>query len=228
MRSMPARPRRAALFVGWIVSLVLAASLPPLTSAAAAASVNPDGVGSVVMFGAGLAVNTALAVTIGLILLLRVPGNRVGSLLYASGPLLASIGVGWAATYLFGASGGPSDVRAGLAGLWTGIVSPIAFFVAFTAVGIFFPDGRLPMPSWNQPFRALVAGFAVSSVLFVIAPWPAEVDDPLNPLALPGVPVEVSQLATAMSTISLIGSFVLARHRRSSAGAAREESSVPR
>jgi hypothetical protein len=205
-----AAARSWVLVAGWTVATLLAASVPAIATAAAAATDDPGAMGSSAPFATGVGGLAFLTATVGLILLLRVPGNRVGSLMYVGGPLLASGIAGWGLTVLFEASGGPADARAGLAALWSGLVMPVAIFVAFTAVGIYFPDGHLPSQRLRVPFAVLIVGFMASSVLYAIAPWPSEGGFPVNPLAVPGVPVAVWELTFGLSSLSLLASFGLA------------------
>jgi hypothetical protein len=208
---MPAAARSWVLVAGWTVATLLAASFPPLAAAAAAATDDSGGAGFFVLFAIALAAIAFLTATVGLVLLLRVPGNRVGSLMYVGGPLFAASCIArWGVPVLFETSAGPTDAGAGLVALWGGLVLPLAIFVGFTAVGTYFPDGQLPSRRLRVPFGVLIVGFMASSVLYAVAPWPSEGEVPANPLALPGLPVAVSELAVGMNSLSLLASFGLA------------------
>ena len=77
----------------------------------------------------------------------------------------------------------------------------------FPAVGILFPDERLPGPRWRAPIAACVVALGIGTILQTIAPWPLEGDFTIpNPLAVAGVPVELFELGAG---VAAVGSFVL-------------------
>ena len=196
------------LTMGWLGGLALALAILPLGIAADAVSDDPAG--SVLPFASGISVLAAFTMTVGFILSLRAPGNRVGTLQYVGGLLMASVLVAWMATVLLESSNGPSDILAGLTALWGYVMLPIAIVLAFTAVGVYFPDGHLPGPRWRVPVGVLVGALAVSSVITSLTPFPVAGNLALNPIALAGMPVVVSGLASALTGVALIGSFVAA------------------
>ncbi|MDH4043844.1 MAG: hypothetical protein OEW06_05230 [Gemmatimonadota bacterium] len=205
---MHGRVGRWVLTTGWLGGLALALAILPLGIAADAVSADPAG--SVLPFASGISVLAAFTMTVGFILSLRAPGNRVGTLQYVGGLLLASVLVAWMATVLLEASNGPSDVLAGLTALWGYVMLPIAVVLAFTAVGVYFPDGHLPGSRWRIPVGALVGALVVSLVITAFTPFPAAANLALNPIAMAGIPVALSELANILTGVALIGSFVAA------------------
>jgi hypothetical protein len=220
-----ARPRHAQRWLvvaGWVGAVALSAALIPLAVAAEAVATDSSDTGGFVPFVIAIATVGVAEATTGTILLLRVPGNRVGALLYIGGPLIVSCIVGWSGTVLRTVAYGTDDVLGGLALVWSGIMLPIAIVIAFPAVGICFPDGRLPGRRWRVPVGAIVALFAGSAVLLVVSPWPAQPDTAVNPFSIEAVPAGAYDLAQAMGSLAMFGSFIVAaaavvvRWRRSS------------
>jgi hypothetical protein len=199
---------RWVLTTGWFGGLALALAILPLGIAADAVSDDPAG--SLVPFASGISVLAAFTTTVGFILRLRVPANRVGTLQYVGGLLLASVLAAWMATVLLEASNGPSDVLAGLTALWGYVMLPIAIVVAFTAIGVYFPDGHLPGPHWRIPIAVLVGALALSSVITSLTPFPVAGNLALNPIAVAGIPVALSGFANILTGVALIGSFIAA------------------
>ena len=199
---------RWVLTMGWLGGLALALAIVPLGIAADAVSDDPAG--NLLPFASGISVLAAFTTTVGFILSLRVPDNRVGTLQYVGGLLLASVLVAWMATVLLEASSGPSDVLAGLTALWGYVMLPIAIVLAFTAIGVYFPDGHLPGPHWRIPIAALVGALVLSSVITSLTPFPIAGNLALNPIAKAGMPVVLSGLASALTGVALIGSFIAA------------------
>ena len=127
-------------------------------------------------------------VVVGAILVIRVPGNPVGWLLWASGAGLAwgAAGVGYT-THSAVVCGGclPATVPIALAANtgFAPIVGAVAIFLP-----LLFPDGRLPAPRWR-----LVAWLAVISIsLFTagIAFTPGDISEGIsipNPIGIDGI-----------------------------------------
>ena len=81
--------------------------------------------------------------------------------------------------------------------------------LTFPAVGIVFPDGRLPGRRWGLPIHLLAAAFTASSVTALVTFGP-DSGRPRNPLALTGLPLWLAQAGSAAGTIALFATVLLA------------------
>jgi len=156
----------------------------------------------------GLVAVATLAGTVGLVLRIRRPENGIGRLL-AIGPLLMIAGFlgyeGGAYRFLVA---GPTDVLGGAMGAAAGAITLPGILLTLPAIGIVFPDGRLPGPRWRLPIRVtialLVAGSFGSLVTSAdLAAFPA------NPFAIPGLSSEVGAIASASGTIGLMAAMLM-------------------
>jgi len=75
---------------------------------------------------------------------------------------------------------------------WIGIIAPVSLaptmFLAFPALALVFPDGRLPGPRWRWPVRALLAALSVGAIAALIQPGSMDPTLPPNPIGLPFLP----------------------------------------
>src|SRR5438876_2796390 len=135
-----------ALTVGLFVALV---------ATAAVAGQHPEIGGggtteSVVLFGL-IGLWGLSNATVGAIILWRRPGNRIGRILLAAGPLLISVFLGFLVSAIRRLTDGSGDLLAALAGWWASLSILPAMFGAFPRFVILFADGRLPGPRWTSP-----------------------------------------------------------------------------
>jgi len=209
---MKASPRAALLLAAWLG--VLALAVAAYVTASAAQAIQPAEPGSAdfvafVMVIAGVTLTTA---GVGAFVLLRRPGNLIGALLLVGAALLLSVFPAFAVSVIRWSTAGPTDPLGGLMRAWGSVMMIPAIFTAFTAVGIVFPDGRLPGPRWRVSMAALIAALVAGSALALVSPPnpdPANMA-PANPLAIFGLPSEVGELGAAISSIALLASFVVA------------------
>ena len=160
------------------------------------------------------------AVAVGVTILWRKPGNRIGIMLAAGGLLLMSVFTAWVVAVLQATDGDP--LWAGIATWWGTLALLPAIVMLFPAVGILFPDERLPGPRWRRPIAIAAVLLAAGVVLQSISPWRIEDDfATANPIAINGVPVEVSELGGALSALAtfmllaIAVAAVIVRYRRS-------------
>lgn len=133
----------------------------------------------------------------GSLLAIRVPGNRIGSLLLAAGTLLA-IGV-------FSGAWATASVAHG--GSWPGTlvaasITNVAFVppIIIVAVGVplVFPDGHLLSPRWRIVAWAAAIGTAFAGAHAAFRPGPISNTIPIeNPLAQPALQPLLELLNTA-------------------------------
>jgi hypothetical protein len=194
---MMARSQLPAV-LAWIVVLALGTALVIVSSSFADFS-----------FGMAIALFITSAGTVGLLIRLRRPGNVVGRLL-AFGPMLLAAGfISYGVSFWRLQVYGPDDVPGGLIGAWAAASTLPGIALTFPAVGIVFPDGRLPGPRWRAPVAIVVALFLASSLIALVTSAP-ESGLPRNPLAWPGVPEGVVQAGGVLGTVAVIASVLLA------------------
>jgi hypothetical protein len=191
------------------VGLLVAGNLFALRTEAVFAA---DAGGFIVFVNAiGLLAMTSIAV--GAVIRWRVPQHPIGPLLMGGALLLMSVFVAWPLVLTTDAAR-LSPLLTGLVAWWATLGLVPALFLLFPAVGLVFPDGRLPGPRWRRPYVAVIALLIVGIVLQTIAPWERIPEMPIgNPLALPGLTTTVS-LALFLG-FALAVTAIVVRFRRS-------------
>jgi hypothetical protein len=166
--------------------------------------------------GFGLFVNAlnVLALTsiaVGVVIRLRVHANRIGILLIVGALGVQAVFVSWPLAIALSVSSGPASGLLGAISIYANIAVVPALFLLFPAVGVLFPDGRLPGPRWRLPFWAIVGLMGIGAGLSIVAPWDQSDQLPFgNPLALPGVPAGVAEVGGGLSAGALFAGFALA------------------
>jgi len=174
-------------------------------------------------FLAFIAVITVLggsAVGVGVTILWQKPGNRIGLLLTVGGLMLMSVFAAWPIAIVRAAGG--DALTFGMAGWWGSVALLPAIVLVFPAVGILFPDERLPGPRWRSPVAVAVVPIVVGTVIQSIAPWRVDSDFMApNPFAVFGLSVEVYEAGGGLAALGTFILFALAvaavivRYRRS-------------
>jgi hypothetical protein len=142
------------------------------------------------------------AVSVGVVILWRRPGNLIGAMLLVGALLVTTTFLAWPTAVYRSAVAGPSDIVA-TAALWWGLNALlIGVFLLFPAVGILFPDGRLPSRRWRLPFAVVVAMLVIATIMQTVAPWPPD-SGVVNRLALPGVPAELGALGGGLAALAV-------------------------
>ena len=168
-------------------------------------------------FIGAIAVLGTSAVVVGITILWRKPGNRIGLLLALGGLLVMTVSASWSVSIVLGARGDPT-----VAALvtWWGIIGLLpAIALLFPAVGILFPDERLPGPGWRRPVAAGAVLLGTGVVIQGFAPWTLE--GAPNPIAIDGIPVEASEVGGGVAALGTFLLFAIAvaavilRYRRS-------------
>jgi hypothetical protein len=74
---------------------------------------------------------------------------------------------------------------------------------------ILFPDGHLPSRRWRFLMAPVLAALVTGSLVVLVTPVETGFL-PANPLAIPGLSVEINGAATGVSTLALVASVLLA------------------
>ena len=172
----------------------------------------------VVVTGPWLATFTALGAvvvvyaSVGAILALRRPGNVVGLILLASGPLLVTTFCGFLLGAWFTEVNGPHDPMATLASLVGSLtVSPTLIVVA-PVLALLFPDGRLPGRRWRWAVAAIGFVLILGTVMTLLRPGPLNVGQANNPFGISGQAWvdPVSAIGFALSLLMVAAALLLA------------------
>jgi hypothetical protein len=204
MAPMKARAVAAALWVLTavgglaIVATAIIGSDPTARDAAAAITV----------FGL-IAADALICTTVGVLIVMRRPGNLVGW-------TLAALGVGLVLTFGgFGSAGirtdqvGPTDTLAGLF-LWMGVVAFNPTIALVGLVMLLFPDGHLPSPRWRAPVRFLSVMIFAATLVIAIKPGVFDQTLPPNPFGIDHPVVQtIAPLALAAASVGSLGSILL-------------------
>jgi hypothetical protein len=163
-----------------------------------------------------------LSITVGMVLVTRLPTNRIGWLLWLGGMLIAitRITQGFADHGLTSDPGSvPGAIWFAWVNAWVGLPSVVTLPVFLP---LLYPTGRLPSPRWRGVAILAILGVVAGSLVDALSPFPAGNYPPgvANPLAVGGAWADT--LATLGNLVSLVlllalvlglGSLVL-RYRR--------------
>jgi hypothetical protein len=133
---------------------------------------------AVVIFGAA----TASFVIVGLLLVGRAPGNRIGPLLVLTGVLLASA-FAVSGYSVLGAAARPPWPAVGLAALVGDALYLYPIVLALIGIPLVFPDGCLISPRWRWVVVLVVVAMAAQTIQYVIDPdtvGAAAIDNPFG------------------------------------------------
>jgi hypothetical protein len=132
---------------------------------------------------AGLALTIVTNASVGAVLILKRPGNVVGTILMLTADLMAVTLVGWVSGAALTERRGPHDTLAGLVSV-VGVVGFLpSLIVAGPLLALLFPTGRLPSSRWRWPLAGILAAGVIASMLVVARPGPiagTAVDSPFG------------------------------------------------
>ena len=168
--------------------------------------------GSIDLTFVGLAVAVVAFSSVGAILTVRLPENRVGLVLMVGADLMVLTSIGYVLGAVLAAAAGADDPLANLLTLLGGMgVSPTVV-VGGALLALVFPDGRLPGPRWRWPVRAIAAALSVGSLLIATRPGPIGDGQASNPLGIAGVAWldAMAPLGEVFYAIALFGALLLA------------------
>jgi hypothetical protein len=196
----------AQRLTGWRAAVVWVVAVSGFVAIGLGQILNPDSLIVVLIIGA---VIESFGL-VGAILVVRLPGNPVGWLLWASGAALAWAVAGVTyATHSGLACGGCLPATVPIA-----LIANAGFAPILGAVGIFlpllFPDGRLPSPRWRPVAWLGLAAIVMFTSMIGFAPGPISAAIPIeNPVGFTGLG-EFFGLFGIVATVTLLVSMVLA------------------
>ena len=156
---------------------------------------------AIVMFSAA----TASAVLVGLLLIVRAPGNRIGPLLLATGGLLATA-YGLSSYELTGATETPPRAGAALAGQISHVLFVLPIVIALVVIPLVFPGGHLISKRWRPILWLLILALVARSIAILVGPSMVdELENPLHVAALEPLAAWLGAFASATSVIGFGG-----------------------
>jgi len=219
------RPRRTAiaavgLWVAGIVSLAIGLLTVP--------SSGPNAPNLATLVSAGFAVVSP--VTVGAILVIRLPRNPIGWLLLLSGLSLSlSLGTGGLVGYPF--DGDPGSLPGAP---WMALIAQVTYLPFVVGLGLYvpllYPSGRLPSPRWRPVALLGLIALTCGTIKNLLAPFPAGTYPPTvaNPLAVSGTAADLVSTLDAVTNLigvialPLIAASLVARYRHA-AGIERQQ-----
>lgn len=153
-----------------------------------------------ILFGSA----TTSFVLVGLLLLDRVPGNRIGALLVTTGVLFAA-GFGLAAYAGAAAAAEPPWPGAALASVFGNPIFIWPIVIALIGIPLVFPDGHLISRRWRWLVGLTVVAMAADALSSMIGPSLVGPANLPNPLAIPDLAPLAAALGAFASLTSIIG-----------------------
>ncbi len=201
--------RRTAVAGAWLATVMGAVGLVAASRYSGTGLLS--GGGFSVVF-AGLGFDVAVYATVGAILTMRRPGNRVGLLLQVAGALIVVTFLGFIGGALLAAERGVDDTLAGLVALVGALGIYPTLILAGPALAFVFPDGQLPGPRWRWPVGAIAGAVIAGTALVVVAPGPIGDSLANNPLGVTGIPglEAASALGASLAALALPAALVVA------------------
>ena len=151
------------------------------------------------IFGAA----TASFVLVGLLLVVRAPGNRIGAVLLTAGALLA-FGYGCDVYGQAGAAANPVWPGSVIASVLGGAIFVVPIALALVGIPLIFPDGHLISRRWRLVVWLVVVALAAGVTGSLLGPTTATEGVP-NPLAVPELEGLSEILGGFASVTSVIG-----------------------
>jgi hypothetical protein len=149
--------------------------------------------------------------SVGAILSLRRPGNRVGLVLLVAGALIVLTFLGFVYGALLTVARGQDDVLAGFTALFGVLGIYPTLIVAGPMLALVLPDGHLPGARWRWAVRAIAVLVAVSSTSVLVRPGPLGGSFANNPVGVPGVAWldALSRLGEGLASIAVPSALLL-------------------
>ena len=213
-RARQSRPRAVTIAAAalWAASVVFI-----VASLMTARSGGPDDPGSAIVQG----VAALMLVTVGAVLMTRLPGHLVGWLLAIGGTMIA---IASSATGVadYGLNVHPGSVPAAI---WVGWVAQSIWgpelACLFILLPLFYPTGRLPSPRWRAVVIIAIALAVSGGASSGLGPWTPDPYPVGNPLAVTGTAGDLMLLLSDVVGTGLLlvgGTFAVAsllvRYRR--------------
>ncbi len=152
-----------------------------------------------IIFGAA----TASFVIVGLLLVGRAPGNRIGPLLVLTGVLLAG-SFALSGYTLLGVKASPPWPAIGVAAVVADALILYPIVLALIGIPLIFPDGRLISPRWRWVVVLVIVAMAAQTIQYAIDPdvvGAVEVDNPFGNPDLEWLARFLGGFSSAMSVI---------------------------
>ena len=155
---------------------------------------------AVFFFGAA----TASFVIVGLLLVGRAPGNRIGPMLVLTGVLLA-LAFGLSSYAILGKAAIPPWPGIGYAAVFSDALFLYPIVLALIGIPLVFPDGRLISPRWRWVVVLVVVAMAAQTFQYLIDPDTAGAAGIDNPFGNPALEPLARFLGGFSSATSVIG-----------------------
>jgi hypothetical protein len=198
--------RRAIVAATWLAVLAGAVAL------ASAALFNRG------IFGASFALvlpalgaDAVVFASVGAILSLRRPGNRVGLILLVAGALMVLTFLGFVYGALLTLARGQEDALAGFTALFGVLGIYPTLVIAGPMLALVLPDGHLPGPRWRWPVQAIALFLAIGTASVLVRPGPLGSSFANNPVGVPGLAwlETLSRLGEDIAAIAIPGALLL-------------------
>ena len=195
-RSRASRRLTTATAVGWLTSaaaLGVGMATTPWGDPSA-----PD-----IVQAAAIVLAVLSPVTVGAILMFRLPRNAIGRVLLVSGLMLA-LNIGTTGLAQYGLVSHPGSVPGAI---WVAVFSEVTWVPFMVGLALYlpllFPSGRLPSPRWRPVAVLGLVAIGISTLQNAFSPFapgtfPPEV---VNPLAVGGPVADLLSLLGAVLTI---------------------------
>jgi len=214
------RVARRIAIAGWVLTiLVTAATLAILVISDAPALPNRFALGDAATVAVGL-LQLATA-TVAVVILVRVPHQRVGWLLMATGVFYAVSILGGTVAFAAAAEG-PAGLAVAQWGGWFAFVTSTISGITLVTIAFVFPDGRAASPTLARLLPLASIPWIIWALLQALQPGPmfllTSLDNPLGvgpdlgPVLAPTGPVAIAGIAGA---VLLAAGSVVWRFRRS-------------
>jgi hypothetical protein len=147
--------------------------------------------------------------TVGTAIAWRRPDNRIGRLMQVTAPLIVSVFIGYLGGAIRYLTHGPTDPVGGLAAWWGNTMIYPVLLLAFPALALLFPDGRLPSRRFRAPLTLVVGVLVLVVAAEALARGQVNEGLPDNPFGLFAVPMDLLELLVVLGGVALVGGMAL-------------------